>query len=34
MKAVIVAGGFGTRLMEEAKKIPKPIVKIGRKSII
>lgn len=34
MKAIILAGGFGTRLMEETKKIPKPMVKIGRRPII
>lgn len=29
MKAVILAGGFGTRLSEETRYIPKPMVKIG-----
>jgi len=29
MKAVILAGGFGTRLSEETDYIPKPMVKIG-----
>ncbi|MCL2711889.1 MAG: glucose-1-phosphate cytidylyltransferase [Methanomassiliicoccaceae archaeon] len=28
-KVVILAGGFGTRLSEETKKIPKPMVEIG-----
>ena len=34
MKVVILAGGLGTRLAEETDKIPKPMVKIGRKPII
>ena len=34
MKAVILAGGRGTRLNEETKNIPKPMVKIGRKPIL
>ena len=34
MKAVILAGGFGTRLAEETKIKPKPLVKIGNKPII
>jgi glucose-1-phosphate cytidylyltransferase len=34
MKAVILAGGFGTRLTEETKTKPKPLVKIGNKPII
>lgn len=34
MKVVILAGGFGTRLSEETKSIPKPMVKIGEKPII
>lgn len=29
MKTVILCGGLGTRLSEETKKIPKPLVKIG-----
>jgi glucose-1-phosphate cytidylyltransferase len=29
MKVVILAGGFGTRLNEYTKTIPKPMVKIG-----
>jgi len=34
MKAVILAGGYGTRLYEETKNIPKPMVKIGSKPIL
>ena len=34
MKAVILAGGFGTRLAEETNKIPKPLVKIGKYPIL
>ena len=34
MKLVILAGGYGTRLAEETKTIPKPLIKIGDKPII
>ena len=34
MKVVILAGGFGTRLSEYTKKIPKPMVKIAGKPLI
>ena len=34
MKAVILAGGFGTRLSEETQNIPKPMVPIGGKPIL
>jgi len=29
MKAVILAGGFGTRISEESDKRPKPMIDIG-----
>ena len=34
MKAVILAGGFGTRLLEETVFRPKPMVEIGGKPIL
>lgn len=34
MKAVILAGGFGTRLSEETNLKPKPMVEIGDKPIL
>ena len=34
MKVVILAGGLGSRLSEETRNIPKPMVKIGNKPII
>ena len=34
MKVVILAGGFGTRLAEYTKTIPKPMIEIGGKPII
>lgn len=34
MKVVILAGGFGTRLMEETESRPKPMVEIGGKPIL
>ena len=32
MKVVILAGGFGTRLSEYTKTVPKPMVKIKGKT--
>lgn len=34
MKAVILAGGKGTRISEESRSKPKPMVEIGRKPIL
>lgn len=34
MKAVILAGGYGTRISEESKMKPKPMIEIGGKPII
>lgn len=34
MKVVILCGGKGTRILEETKKIPKPMVSIGQQPII
>jgi glucose-1-phosphate cytidylyltransferase len=34
MKAVILAGGYGSRLSEETTSIPKPMVEIGGKPIL
>ena len=34
MKVVILCGGKGTRLSEETRLIPKPMVKVGRKPIL
>ena len=34
MKAVILCGGFGTRLGEETQIRPKPMVEIGAKPIL
>jgi len=34
MKAVILAGGFGTRLAEETHNKPKPMIEIGGKPLI
>ena len=34
MKAVILAGGFGTRISEESHLRPKPMVEIGERPIL
>ena len=34
MKTVILCGGYGTRLAEETKIKPKPMVKIGKEPIL
>ena len=34
MKAVILAGGFGTRILEETAIKPKPMIEIGGKPIL
>lgn len=34
IKIIILCGGFGTRLAEETRLVPKPMVKIGRKPIL
>ncbi len=34
MKAVILAGGLGTRILEETHLIPKPMIEIGGKPIL
>ena len=34
MKVVLLAGGFGTRLSEYTKTIPKPMIKVGGKPIL
>lgn len=34
MKAVILAGGFGTRIAEESHLRPKPMIEIGRRPIL
>ena len=34
MKAVILAGGYGTRISEESYLKPKPMIEIGGKPIL
>ena len=34
MKVILLAGGFGTRLSEYTKTIPKPMINIGGKPML
>ena len=34
MKVLILAGGYGTRLNEDADKYPKPMAEVGGKPIL
>ena len=34
MKAVILAGGLGTRIAEESSSRPKPMIEVGGKPIL
>ena len=34
MKVIILCGGKGTRISEETKVIPKPMIKVGGKPIL
>jgi glucose-1-phosphate cytidylyltransferase len=34
MKAVILAGGYGSRISEETNSVPKPMIQIGHKPIL
>ena len=34
MKVVILCGGLGSRLSEETKNIPKPMVRVGSRPIV
>ena len=34
MKAVILAGGLGTRISEETNKLPKPMISVCKKPIL
>ena len=34
MKVILLAGGFGTRLSEYTKTIPKPMINVGGKPIL
>ena len=34
MKVVILAGGLGTRIVEETDRMPKPMVEIGGRPIL
>lgn len=34
MKAIILAGGYGTRMGTLTKNLPKPLIKVGNKSVL
>ena len=34
MKVILLAGGFGTRLSEYTKEIPKPMINVGGKPML
>ena len=34
MKTILLAGGFGTRILEETDSRPKPMIEIGGKPIL
>ena len=34
MKVVILAGGYGTRISEESRSLPKPLIEINSKPIL
>ena len=34
MKAVILAGGYGTRISEESHLKPKPMIELGGKTVL
>lgn len=34
MKVVILAGGYGTRISEESKLVPKPMIQVGNRPIL
>jgi len=34
MKVIILAGGYGTRLVEETENLPKPMIEIGGRPLL
>lgn len=34
MKAIVLAGGYGTRLGSLTKDLPKPLIKVGKKTVL
>ena len=34
MQVIILAGGYGTRISEYTKRIPKPLIKIGKHPVL